>query len=73
MHVDFFYAKLNAYRNGLENEVAYVRCLFVRMRRDDAIAAQMADGADDPVQWQQSSDRLRRRHAGGHKRKRVEL
>ena len=58
--MDFFYAKLNAYRNGLENEVAYVRCLFVRMRRDDAIAAQMADGADDQIQWKQSSDRLRR-------------
>ena len=42
-------------------------------RGNDAAATPVADRPDDPLQWQQSDDRLRRRHSGGRQRKGLEL
>ena len=42
------------YFSGIEIEEKYVRCMFVRNWRNDAIAVPVADFPDGALQWKQS-------------------
>lgn len=60
-------------KNGRGIEENYVRCMFVRNRRDDAAAVQVAYIPDGALQWKQSSGRLWRGNTDCDKRKGMEF